>query len=85
MIPHASRPRHTIHVADNENDHLVISILASLGKDALSFERASKLYNSDFFRTESVETKTRLCTALSDHFAPNFQNSFWNTNRQQGT
>lgn len=84
MIPHASQPKHLRHTAAEDLDHLVISILSTLTKDAVSFDRASKLYNFDFFRTESLETKTRLCTALADFYGPEFQNSFWNTNRQQG-
>lgn len=85
MIRSVHTPQHTVHVASSEVDHLLMTILSTLDKDAIGFERASKLYNSDFFRNESLETKVRLCTALSDFYAPKFQSSFWNTNRQQGT
>ena len=60
---------------------LVPSVLASLTKDAKAFSYASNLYNSDFFGTESVETKIALCTALATFFGPEFQNGYWNKNR----
>lgn len=62
-------------------DGLVSKVLASLTKDAKAFAYASSLYNSDFFTTERLETKTRLCSVLADFFGPEFQNSYWNTNR----
>lgn len=61
--------------------YLVSSVLASLTKDAKAFSYASNQYNSDFFSTESVETKTALCTALANFFGPEFQNGYWNKNR----
>lgn len=79
MISHISET-----AVSDDSDHLVVAVLSSLTKDAVSFERATKLYNSDFFRTESLETKIKLCTALADFYGPQFSNSFWNANRQPG-
>ncbi len=62
-------------------DDLVSKVVASLTKDAKSFTYASSLYNSDFFATESVETRAVLCAALANFFGPEFQNSYWNTHR----
>lgn len=62
-------------------EDLVSKVLASLTKDAKAFSYASSLYNSDFFATEHLETRTRLCSVLADFFGPEFQNSYWNTHR----
>lgn len=85
MIRNLSDPKCVVQTAAVDIDHMVISVLASLSKDALSFDRASKQYNSDFFKTEDLETRTRLCTALDDFFAPLFLNSYWGSHRQQDT
>ncbi len=62
-------------------DDLVSKVVASLTKDAKSVTYASSLYNSDFFATESVETRSVLCAALANFFGPEFQNSYWNTHQ----
>lgn len=83
MIPNVSAlgRKNVVVLSENEIDSLVRSILSSLTKDAKCFERSTNLYNSTFFKTESFETTTRLCSALADFFAPEFSNSYWNTHR----
>jgi hypothetical protein len=71
----------SVAYAADDVTSLVPSVLASLTKDAKAFSYASNLYNSDFFSSESVETKTTLCTALANFFGPEFQNGYWNKNR----
>jgi len=78
MINHVSA---NVTAGPEDLEGLVSKVLMSLTKDAKAFSYASFLYNSDFFATEQVETRTRLCSVLADFFGPEFQNSYWNTNR----
>ncbi len=79
MITHVLHSNVTVGPEDLES--LVPKVVGSLTKDAKSFAQASYLYNSDFFLTEALETRTTLCTVLANFFGPEFQNSYWNKNR----
>ncbi len=62
-------------------EHRVVIIIGSLTKDAECFQYSSNLYNSDFFRDETPEMKLGVCTALANFFAPDYSNSYWNSNK----
>ncbi len=82
MIKSASQVLAEVTADPHEVDHVVVSVISSLTKDAVCFERSTNLYNSDFFKSESPQMRSALCTALADFFAPSFSNSYWNSNRQ---
>lgn len=67
-------------MSDEEIEMIVHKIVSKLGTSSRDFDHASQQYNSDFFKGEPADFKTRLCSALSRHFT--LTNTFWSKNAE---